>query len=584
MFMAWKPKSASLSVLDAHSQQWSIRPLYEDFTPADVRDTKKEVGVGGSLAAPTSPRMDPIERAYLAGLMAEGRERAKRSGADKYFPFYAANRNTSAFQQELVRKLQCGSSRERRTAFVDLRRLNWMDRTKETLLDAGLPAALMSFLEANDGWDEFYDERGEEVCPRDESFSLLLTFFDCAHCISRVSDEALQSLGERFLARAPGQAMSMSPCDLGQILKLLRFCFKYGEKPLGSNEKAFLKFLPRLMGERSLEDEYWPLKLAWVSCLEILKLHEKRSLGPSSPSTPQQPLSKGFLWESAPIVVGSLPWESPRQLDTPPWIFTAVQEPTDVVDQNQGEAKGHAELLAEALEALALLSRDPEIAGGALLTEAEALLALLSREYKLFSAPFEDRYDHCTDFRAGKMRPDDTTTQVSAAFRAMNSKKRKAYADTRQAAEQLTRVLASVAESAGSDAEKRRSVVRKLYECKDAQFVVKVRRAEKASQRFAEFCEREGGWVGSLDWVPELPRLSRGLWALFAAEFGLKECSYPDCYQEVAEMKRGRLEKCSACKTVQYCDEDCQKAHWKAHKPECQGVKAAAKKARVSAV
>lgn len=31
-----------------------------------------------------------------------------------------------------------------------------------------------------------------------------------------------------------------------------------------------------------------------------------------------------------------------------------------------------------------------------------------------------------------------------------------------------------------------------------------------------------------------------------------------DCYQEVAEMKRGRLEKCSACKAVQYCDEDCQ--------------------------
>lgn len=379
--------------------------------------------------------MDPAERAYLAGLMAQGQEEAKRSGPDKYFPFYAANRSTIAFQQELVRKLQCGSSPERRTAFVDLRRLSWTDRTKETLLDAGLPAALMSFLEANDGYNEFYDERGEEVCARDESFSLLLTLFDCEHCISRVSDAALIALGERLLAWAPGQAMSMSPCDLGQILKVLRFCFKYGEKPLGSNQKGFMKFLPRLMGERSLEDEYWPLKLAWVSCLEILKLHEKRSLGPSSPSAQQRPLSKGFLWESAPFVVGGLPWESPRQLDTPPWIFDAVREPTDddiaetrgsisfpaairnsrlvteAVDalkgdtgynlfgemewslRTKGKRKDMLSCSAEALEALALLSRDPEIAGAALLKEAEALLALLSREYKVFSAPFEDRYD-----------------------------------------------------------------------------------------------------------------------------------------------------------------------------------------------
>lgn len=99
------------------------------------------------------------------------------------------------------------------------------------------------------------------------------------------------------------------------------------------------------------------------------------------------------------------------------------------------------------------------------------------------------------------MRPDDTATQVAAAFRAMNPKKRKAYTDSRAAAEQLTRVLASVAESAGSDATKRASVVRKLYECKDAQFVLKVRRDEKASQRLRSFANGKGGgsglWTGS---------------------------------------------------------------------------------------
>ena len=31
------------------------------------------------------------------------------------------------------------------------------------------------------------------------------------------------------------------------------------------------------------------------------------------------------------------------------------------------------------------------------------------------------------------------------------------------------------------------------------------------------------------------------------------------------------LRSCASCKFVQYCSQDCQRAHWGDHKPECQG-------------
>ena len=40
------------------------------------------------------------------------------------------------------------------------------------------------------------------------------------------------------------------------------------------------------------------------------------------------------------------------------------------------------------------------------------------------------------------------------------------------------------------------------------------------------------------------------------------KCSYCKCYKD-------HLRKCSRCKLVQYCNQDCQRNHWKTHKPHC---------------
>jgi hypothetical protein len=38
---------------------------------------------------------------------------------------------------------------------------------------------------------------------------------------------------------------------------------------------------------------------------------------------------------------------------------------------------------------------------------------------------------------------------------------------------------------------------------------------------------------------------------------------------------------CSACRTVAYCNQDCQRAHWKEHKPACRAAVAAQQHARL---
>lgn len=44
----------------------------------------------------------------------------------------------------------------------------------------------------------------------------------------------------------------------------------------------------------------------------------------------------------------------------------------------------------------------------------------------------------------------------------------------------------------------------------------------------------------------------------------------PRCaYCNTQEEGGARLLQCSACKAVKYCNTQCQKAHWKVHKPVC---------------
>ncbi|KAJ0109441.1 mynd zinc finger [Diaporthe amygdali] len=45
----------------------------------------------------------------------------------------------------------------------------------------------------------------------------------------------------------------------------------------------------------------------------------------------------------------------------------------------------------------------------------------------------------------------------------------------------------------------------------------------------------------------------------------------PSCYKcgKIQADIGKKLSVCSRCKVASYCDHDCQKAHWSAHKPSC---------------
>ena len=47
----------------------------------------------------------------------------------------------------------------------------------------------------------------------------------------------------------------------------------------------------------------------------------------------------------------------------------------------------------------------------------------------------------------------------------------------------------------------------------------------------------------------------------------LRQCAHPACGKR--ETSRSEFKKCARCKVAVYCTQDCQKAHWKTHKPSC---------------
>jgi len=48
-------------------------------------------------------------------------------------------------------------------------------------------------------------------------------------------------------------------------------------------------------------------------------------------------------------------------------------------------------------------------------------------------------------------------------------------------------------------------------------------------------------------------------------------CAAPGCQSPIGRTDFSTvLRKCSTCTTVKYCSRDCQKSHWKAHKPVCR--------------
>jgi MYND finger len=51
--------------------------------------------------------------------------------------------------------------------------------------------------------------------------------------------------------------------------------------------------------------------------------------------------------------------------------------------------------------------------------------------------------------------------------------------------------------------------------------------------------------------------------------FEPREANYCGNYDECRNKGHG-YKKCSACETTRYCSVECQKKHWKTHKPECK--------------
>jgi hypothetical protein len=74
------------------------------------------------------------------------------------------------------------------------------------------------------------------------------------------------------------------------------------------------------------------------------------------------------------------------------------------------------------------------------------------------------------------------------------------------------------------------------------------RRAELGDNRSDEEIARlnKVNWQGSANW---------------------KHCGNPEC--SIEEVEPMSFQSCSRCAIVCYCSRDCQKAHWKQHKPEC---------------
>jgi hypothetical protein len=49
-----------------------------------------------------------------------------------------------------------------------------------------------------------------------------------------------------------------------------------------------------------------------------------------------------------------------------------------------------------------------------------------------------------------------------------------------------------------------------------------------------------------------------------------RHCAYSQC--NAIETAQHSLQTCPACKRVAYCNKDCQKPHWKIHKPVCRAA------------
>jgi hypothetical protein len=52
---------------------------------------------------------------------------------------------------------------------------------------------------------------------------------------------------------------------------------------------------------------------------------------------------------------------------------------------------------------------------------------------------------------------------------------------------------------------------------------------------------------------------------------GPPRCDYTDC--PTKDVAYDKIRRCSRCKSVRYCSEQCQRAHWKDHKAECIAIK-----------
>ena len=55
-------------------------------------------------------------------------------------------------------------------------------------------------------------------------------------------------------------------------------------------------------------------------------------------------------------------------------------------------------------------------------------------------------------------------------------------------------------------------------------------------------------------------------------ELSLKGSGLLQCYGCKKHHQRDALKRCAGCLSVAYCSAECQKAHWKLHKPACRAA------------
>lgn len=100
--------------------------------------------------------------------------------------------------------------------------------------------------------------------------------------------------------------------------------------------------------------------------------------------------------------------------------------------------------------------------------------------------------------------------------------------------------------------------------------------------------DRRRGLTGGMNWMMTsnyVPFLTEDEKKTYTKKYTLliniRERTNQHCGNPACEEQSKHFKKCSQCEEAVYCCEDCQRTHWKAHKPTCLASPWATKKATI---